>query len=98
LIAKLAKFVDVQLDAWQSGRVRARANIKQMKKIAHKLDYTQWAGDGSKITCGKDGCPGVDGALIRSGKVGGGKAFFIKEMTALWKAAVEKEFGSDPAS
>ena len=76
--------------------MRARANIKQMKKIAHKFDYTQWAGDGTKIMCGKDGCPGIDGALIRTGKLGGGKEFLTPEMAALWEAAVEKEFGSDP--
>jgi len=96
VVSKLAKFTGVHLLPWQSAKVRARANIKQMKKIAHKFDYTQWAGDGTKIMCGKDGCPGVDGALIRTGKLGGGKEFFTPEMAALWEAAVEKEFGSDP--
>ena len=67
-----------------------------MKKISHKFDYVQWAGDGSKIMCGKDGCPGIDGALIRSGKNGGGKAFFTAEMRVLWDAAVETAFGGDP--
>ena len=51
----------------------------------------QWAGDGSKIMCGKDGCPGVDGSLIRNGQNGEGKAFFDAEMAALWEAAVASE-------
>ena len=56
----------------------------------------QWAGDGTKVMCGKDGCAGLDGSLIREGKNGGGQEMFTPEMKRLWDAAVESEFGSDP--
>ena len=67
-----------------------------MKTISHKFDYTQWAGDGSRVMCGTDGCPGVEGSLIRTGQIGGGEAFFDDEMGKLWAAALESEF-TDPA-
>ena len=96
-VGRLAKFLGVSLNPLEHGKVTERCDIKHMKTVAHKFDYLQWAGDGSKVMCGKDGCPGFDGSLIRSGQSGEGKGFFTEEMRALWDAAVESEFGSDPA-
>lgn len=90
-VSKIAKFVDVELTAAEHAEVTRRCDIDHMKTIAHKFDYVQWAGDGSKIMCGKDGCPGIDGSLIRSGKVGEGKDFFTIEMQQLWDAAMQSE-------
>ena len=66
-----------------------------MKTISDKFDYYQWAGDGSRVMCGKDGCPGVDGQLIRNGGIGEGQTFFTPEMKELWDAAMESQF-TDP--
>jgi hypothetical protein len=94
-VSKIAKFLDVELSEAELAEVVRRSDIKHMKTIAHKFDYVQWAGDGTTVMCGKSGCPGVDGSLIRSGKVGEGKDFFTAEMKQMWDAAVQSEL-TDP--
>lgn len=95
-VARIARFVGVDLTPDEATEVTRRCGIEHMKTISHKFDYTQWAGDGSRVMCGTDGCPGVDGSLIRTGQIGGGEAFFDDEMGKLWAAALESEF-TDPA-
>lgn len=92
-VTQLAEFLDVELDEAEHAEVTRRCDISHMKTVAHKFDYVQWAGDGSKVMCGKDGCPGVDGSLIRNGEIGEGETFFTPEMKELWDAAIEQEFG-----
>ena len=76
----------------EHAEVTRRCDIKHMKTVSDKFDYYQWAGDGSKVMCGKNGCPGVEGELIRRGGIGGGKSFFTPEMKSMWDAALESQF------
>mmetsp|Transcript_12475 Transcript_12475/g.29734 ORF Transcript_12475/g.29734 Transcript_12475/m.29734 type:complete len:362 (+) Transcript_12475:56-1141(+) len=94
-VTKVAQFVGVDLDAAEHAEVTRKCDIEHMKTIADKFDYVQWAGTGERIMCGKGGCPGVDGRLIRSGQNGEGAAFFSDEMKELWEAAVQSEL-KDP--
>ena len=91
-VSKIAKFVGVDLSSREHAEVTRRCDIKHMKTVSDKFDYYQWAGDGSKVMCGKNGCPGVEGELIRRGGIGGGKSFFTPEMKSMWDAALESQF------
>lgn len=91
-VRKIADFVGVELTNEEHEEVTRRCDIKHMKTIPGKFDYVQWAGDGTPVMCGKSGCPGMDGSLIRNGKNGEGNTFFTKEMKEVWDAAIEAEF------
>ena len=73
-VARIARFVGVDLTPDEATEVTRRCGIEHMKTISHKFDYTQWAGDGSRVMCGTDGCPASRDPHPHGADRGGGEA------------------------
>mmetsp|Transcript_34905 Transcript_34905/g.56962 ORF Transcript_34905/g.56962 Transcript_34905/m.56962 type:complete len:376 (-) Transcript_34905:248-1375(-) len=95
-VAKIAKFLEVDLTKVELETVTERCSLEHMKKVnrfRYKMPLNQdkgmWDVDKS--------CLIVSGALTNTGGVGTGAAKFSDKVVALWKKAEEDEFGHNPA-
>ena len=95
-VAKIAKFLEVDLNEEELDVVTQRCSIEHMKTIPDKFGYKMplsldkglWDADNDFIV--------KTGSMVNSGQVGKGGAKFHPKVVEQWKKAEEDMFGHDP--
>lgn len=95
-VAKIAKFLEVDLNKEELKTVTERCSIQHMKKV-NKFNYKMpLSQDKGKWDVNNDHILS-SGSIIKKGEIGTGASIFSDKVAALWKKAEEDEFGHDPA-
>mmetsp|Transcript_25550 Transcript_25550/g.37743 ORF Transcript_25550/g.37743 Transcript_25550/m.37743 type:complete len:376 (-) Transcript_25550:78-1205(-) len=94
-VAKMAKFVGIELNKQEMSTVVERCGMAHMKTIKHKFLYTLPLSENNSLAGTTIMKSGDD--MIRKGGIGGGKVTFSEEQKAAWAKAEGEVFGHDPA-
>lgn len=94
-VAKIAKFLEVDLNKVELETVTERCSLEHMKKV-DRFKYKMPLNQDKGLWDADEGFLIVSGALTNKGGVGTGAAVFSDKVVAQWKKAEEDEFGHDP--
>lgn len=96
-VAKIAKFLEVDLTESELDTVTKRCSIEHMKKVG-KFNYRMPLNkDGKDLWDPEKDEIMVSGSMTRTGGVNTGSSIFSDKVTAMWKQAEEDKLGHDPA-
>jgi len=95
-VAKIAKFLEVDLTIAELNRVTKRCGIEHMRSV-DRFQYRMPLNQDSSIWDADKDHVVNSGALTNKGGVGTGKTELSAKVVAMWKKAEEDEFGYNPA-
>mmetsp|Transcript_16773 Transcript_16773/g.40104 ORF Transcript_16773/g.40104 Transcript_16773/m.40104 type:complete len:378 (+) Transcript_16773:86-1219(+) len=95
-VAKIAKFLEVDLTNDQLDVVSKRCSFEHMKERAVLFKYLLPLNRDKLWDVEKDHLMAV-GSMTKEGRLGTGGSLFSKNVVAQWNKAEEDEFGHDPA-
>lgn len=89
-VAKISKFLGVDLTEEEIDTITHMTDFAEMKKIGGRFNYVLWANsqDPTQVVM-------IDGKLLRKGKKGGGSSFFNDEEKARIQRNMDKEWSAE---
>ena len=97
-VAKIAKFVEVDLTEDELETVTQRCSFEHMKSLPDKFNYRMPLNTDTEYWDSKTDHMMESGSMTNKARVGGtGASIFHPKVVAQWKQAEEDKFGHDPA-